>query len=148
MKSGEFNDLDYTTDALMKQLILVQNHVDDGSAVTAGCNCIETKHLFAISGYAEEGQSFAETPEQKEWFGRLQSWAEENRKSLLGTPASKERFAEIAEQAREYRKELEYGEWSHSETPEHQKCIERMTLECCGEGEKCHCDPVALCHAP
>jgi hypothetical protein len=46
----EFDGLEYTRQALAEELALVERHSSDGSAVQAGCSCIEEKHLLMISG--------------------------------------------------------------------------------------------------
>lgn len=77
-----FNDRDYTYDAVMKQLGLVELHTRDGSAVEAGCHCIETKHLRLIEGLSEEGVSFALSEKEKRFFADLGNLSRGLRKNL------------------------------------------------------------------
>jgi hypothetical protein len=77
-----FNDRDYTYDAIMKQLGLVELHTRDGSAVEAGCHCIETKHLRLIEGLSEEGVSFAVSEKEKAFFKDLGDLARSLRKNM------------------------------------------------------------------
>lgn len=78
----KFDDLEYTRESLIKQLLLVQNHGVDGSAVDAGCGCIEDKHLFIIEGYSEEGETIATNPQEKQFYAWVADWAREIRKRI------------------------------------------------------------------
>ena len=77
-----FDDRKYTEDAIIKQLSLVELHSKDGSALDAGCGCIEGKHLFLVEGLAEEGKGFAVTQEEKVFYEELGDWARANRKRI------------------------------------------------------------------
>ena len=66
-----FSDRDYTRDAVIKQLGLVELHCRDGSAIDAGCQCIDTKHLFLIEGLCEEGQGFALSAAERQFYKDL-----------------------------------------------------------------------------
>jgi hypothetical protein len=66
----------------MKQLGLVELHTRDGSAVEAGCHCIETKHLRLIEGLSEEGVSFALSEKEKAFFKDLGDLARSLRKNM------------------------------------------------------------------
>lgn len=79
-----FNEHDYTEDAMMKQLALVELHSKDGSAVEAGCSCIESKHSYIIEGLAEEMKGFALTEKEKQFYEQLGEWAREFRKRIEG----------------------------------------------------------------
>lgn len=77
-----FNDRDYTQDSVIKQASLVELHTKDGSALDAGCQCIEGKHLRLIEGLAEEGKGFALSEKEKQFYDQLGSLSREIRKSL------------------------------------------------------------------
>ena len=77
-----FNDRDYTREALIKQLGVVELHSKDGSALDAGCQCIETKHLFNIETLSEEGVGFGMTEKEKKFYQRLADFARHARKSI------------------------------------------------------------------
>ena len=77
-----FNDRDYTYNAIIKQLGLLELHTRDGSAVEAGCHCIETKHLRLVEGLSEEGVSFAVSEKEKEFFRELGDLARSLRKNM------------------------------------------------------------------
>lgn len=66
-----FNDRDYTFDAIIKQLLLVEVHCKDGSASEENCKCIDTKHLYILEGLAEEGQGFALTSKEQDFYRDL-----------------------------------------------------------------------------
>lgn len=77
-----FNDRDYTRDAIIKQLGLIELHCKDGSAVEAGCQCIDTKHLYLIEGLAEEGQGFALSSQERKFYEDLGSFVRLTRKNM------------------------------------------------------------------
>jgi len=77
-----FDDRRYTEDSIIKQLTLIELHSKDGSALDAGCGCIEGKHLFAVEGLAEEGIGFAKSEKEKKFYEELGTWAREQRKSI------------------------------------------------------------------
>jgi hypothetical protein len=66
----------------MTQLGLVELHTRDGSALDAGCHCIETKHLRLIDGLTAEGQSFAMSEQEKQFFKELGDLARSLRKTM------------------------------------------------------------------
>lgn len=77
-----FNDRDYTRDAVIKQLGLIELHCKDGSALDAGCQCIDTKHLYLIEGLAEEGQGFALSAREREFYKHLADFVRLTRKRM------------------------------------------------------------------
>ena len=79
----EFNVLDYTRNALLEELALVERHARDGSAVDAGCACIEEKHLLNISGLASEGVTLATNTHEKDFYLWLAGYARELRQQIL-----------------------------------------------------------------
>ena len=77
-----FNDRDYTFDAIIKQLGLMELHGKDGSAVESGCQCIESKHLYLLEGLAEEGVGFSMSAEEREFYQQLSDFARQTRKRM------------------------------------------------------------------
>jgi hypothetical protein len=77
-----FDDRVYTEDAIIKQLALIELHSKDGSALDAGCGCIEGKHLFIVEGLAEEGKGFALSEKEKHFYDDLGTWARTKRKQI------------------------------------------------------------------
>lgn len=77
-----FDEKKYTEDSIVKQLTLIQLHSSDGSALDAGCNCIEGKHLHALEGLAEEGTMTAQNPQEKAFYEDLANIAREKRKAI------------------------------------------------------------------
>lgn len=77
-----FNDRNYTQDAIVKQASLIELHSKDGSALDAGCQCIEGKHLHIIEGLAEEGKGFAVSEKEKEFYDNLGKLARLIRKNM------------------------------------------------------------------
>ena len=77
-----FNDRNYTRDAILKQLGLIELHGKDGSAVEGGCACIESKHLFMLEGLSEEGAGFALTDQEKKFYLQVSDFARNLRKRI------------------------------------------------------------------
>jgi len=77
-----FNDRRYTEDSIIKQLGLIELHGKDGSAVEAGCACIETKHLYLLEGLAEEGIGFAVSAKERQFYQDLSNFMRETRKRM------------------------------------------------------------------
>lgn len=64
----KFNDYNYTRDSILKQLVLMELHGKDGSAVDAGCQCINTKHTYILEGLCEEMAGFAKNEAEAKWY--------------------------------------------------------------------------------
>lgn len=78
-----FDGLKYTREALMEELALVERHARDGSAVDAGCGCIEEKHLLLVAGLGSEGVVLATKQEEKQFYSELADLARNLRKKVL-----------------------------------------------------------------
>lgn len=145
--SKEFDSLEYTREALAEELALVERHSSDGSAVEAGCSCIEEKHLLMISGLAREGILMAKSEEEKAFYADLAETARALRKKIVdgdfksaGNPFP--------------RRYLPHGltecEKAH---PEHlhklQRCIRKVEKRegCVPPYIDCPVNPVAVCRA-
>ena len=72
----------YTREALEKQLIAIELHGKDGSAVEGGCSCIEEKHIIAVEMLAEEAITFSKTEAEKRFYVYLADLARELRKKI------------------------------------------------------------------
>jgi hypothetical protein len=158
----QFNDLDYTRESLIKQLLLVQNHGVDGSAVDAGCGCIEDKHLYVIEAYAEEGETIATDPKEKKFYAQLADLARNLRKRI--DQADWNMHGVMAETMQGYKvagNPRTRAYLPHNLTAEEKadkklakalsSCIKQAEIKCCGEHttdySKCTCNPVAVCRA-
>lgn len=64
----KFDDYEYTRESILKQLTLSELHTKDGSAVKAGCGCIEGKHLLNLIGLSEEMVGFAKSEAEKNYY--------------------------------------------------------------------------------
>jgi len=64
----DFDGLDYTRNAILEELSLIERHARDGSAITAGCSCIEEKHLLVLSGLASEGVTLVTDQDEKDYY--------------------------------------------------------------------------------
>ena len=78
-----FDGLDYTRNAILEELSLIERHARDGSAVTAGCACIEEKHLLLLAGLASEGVTLASDRAEKEYYMGLADLARAKRQEIL-----------------------------------------------------------------
>ena len=113
-----FDDYEYTRNAIIEQLSLIELHAKDGSAVDGGCGCIENKHMHILSGLSSEMVGFSKTQAEKNFYESLGNWARQNRKKI------------------------EYAEWSKPQEhcvkcdnlrgAERAKCL----IECHGHEEK------------
>lgn len=81
MTNMAFDDREYTDEALIKQLGLIELHSKDGSALEGGCACIETKHLYLLEGLSEEGVGFVSV-EEKDFYSQLGDFARRVRKLM------------------------------------------------------------------
>jgi len=66
-------NLDYTRDALIEELALLERHIRDGSWTE--CYCIPEKHLPVVSGLAGEGTIFAMSEQEKRFYEWLRDFA-------------------------------------------------------------------------
>ena len=107
--SAEFNDYDYTRDAIIKQLGLIELHGKDGSAVDAGCQCINTKHTYMLEGLSEEMVGFAKSEAEKKFYMQL------------------------AANMRKVRQDIDSESWGG--IPPHLTACERKVLKCVSSGK-------------
>lgn len=78
-----FDEKAYTEDSIIKQLLLIQSHASDGSAIDGGCTCIQDKHLTTLEGLSEEGQTIMNEEKKKRFYGDLADLARELRKTIV-----------------------------------------------------------------
>jgi len=121
-----FNDRDYTADAIVKQLGLIELHSKDGSAVNAGCQCIETKHLYLLEGLSEEGQGFSMTEKERQFYQKLADFARSARKTI-----ETESFS------------LPHNPHTISCEARRESCVSKVAVKCAGG----KCNPHAICNA-
>lgn len=154
-----FNEHDYTESAMMKQLALVELHSKDGSAVEAGCTCIETKHSYIIEGLSEEMKGFALSAQEKKDYEEIGEWARNFRKKIETSdyradrevPVPKKHFVHLNPHGRLY---LPHGltecEKKHPDVAHRlASCIEDVEEkeDCKPPYEGCQVNPVAVCRA-
>ena len=102
--------LKWQYDQLVKELLLLQDHISDPSCPceTGGEMCVR-KHLFTIEAYAQESLSMEDNAEYQDKLGKLASEAKEHRNSeeehLRGDQAQPP--ANLLEWARDWRKQFE-----------------------------------------
>lgn len=145
----EFNGLDYTREAIAEEVSLIERHARDGSAVNAGCACIEEKHLLTLAGLASEGVTLATDQQEKEYYMRLADWARKTRLEIIngefkvaGNPRTRAYLPHGLTQC----------EKTHPNIKTKLKsCIKETEIKLCGENtkdySKCTGNPVAICRA-
>lgn len=142
--------------------MLVQNHGVDGSAVDAGCGCIEDKHLYIIEAYAEEGETIATDQKEKEFYAQLADLARQLRKRIdEGDFNMHGVMNEVMKNYKVPGNPRSRAYLPHNLTAEEKasprllkalaSCIKQTELKCCGKHttdySKCTCNPVAVCRA-
>lgn len=151
-----FDDRLYTEDSVIKQLALVELHSKDGSALDAGCSCIEGKHLFIIEGLCEEGKGFALSEKEKGFYDQLGALARSVRRSMEATDYDMHKALHEAGLNPGSRLYLPHGltaaeASSHTLRRKLSSCVEAAEIKCCGRPtkhyEECSCNPVAVCRA-
>lgn len=78
-----FDGLNYTRNAILEELALIERHARDGSAVDASCACIEEKHLLNLAGLASEGVTLASDKKERDYYMGLANLARELRREVL-----------------------------------------------------------------
>ena len=78
-----FNGHEYTQTSVLEELLLIERHARDGSAVEAGCGCIEEKHLLTLSGLSSEMPTLTKSDKEKDFYARLAETARELRKMVI-----------------------------------------------------------------
>ena len=152
----EFDDHKYTADSIIKQLSLMELHGKDGSAVEAGCHCIEGKHLYAVEGLSEEGVGFATSAKEKDFYAQLSTLSRSLRRGIENEWFSMQDVLHDAGLNPGPRAFLPHGlteTEKHSVKLQHKlsSCIQKAEIRCCGKETKdysgCSCNPVAVCRA-
>ena len=172
----EFNGLEYTRKEAAKQLLKIEEHSTNGSALEAGCSCIEERHMLSVEGYGDEGQVLAKDPREKEFWNHVSMWARSEMEQIYKTPKNPALYKQLADAARHIRVNLQDENWafpvvlgnprgraflphgltacekSHPEVRAMLKrCIKEAEINCCGKATKdyssCTCNPIAVCRA-
>lgn len=118
----DFDGLEYTRESIAEELSLIERHARDGSAVNAGCACIEEKHLLALAGLASEGVTLAKNVKEKEFYLYL------------------------ADLARDLRKAIVYADWKLPGQHTHMTGCEKKILKCLDAGKsETECERTVVC---
>lgn len=105
------NDYDYTMQALVEELTLIERHARDESWKL--CGCIPSKHLPIISGLSSEAYGFSDSDEERWFMQSLMTEARLMKRDIdRGVIRSDKHFDEIRAWAREARKRIERKKWS------------------------------------
>lgn len=134
----KFDGHDYTERSVLEELLLIERHSRDGSAIQAGCACIEEKHLLTLAGLASEMPTLAKSKEEAEFYLNLAKLAREKREEILDKNFKDPPLTEKEKASPKLEKKLE-------------SCISQAEISCCGEHttdySQCSCNPVAVCRA-
>ena len=139
----KFDGHDYTERSALEELLLIERHCRDGSAIKAGCACIEEKHLLTLAGLSSEMPTLAKFDGEKEYYMELAAWARQKREEILdghfkGEGAGKAHDPKGEDAAPPTDKKLK-------------RCIKEAEISCCGKEtsdyEGCSCNPEAVCQA-
>lgn len=151
-----FDDAKYTEEAILKQAVLIENHSRDGSVLDAGCHCVEGKHLLALEGYSEEGQSIMQEQKKKEFLYHLGNLARALRRNMEADDWNINNVLKESGLNPHPRAFLPHGlteiEKSHADVRSKlASCIRKVEISCCGSHTSdysgCRCNPVAVCRA-
>lgn len=80
---ANFNAEEYTRNAILEELLLIERHARDGSAVEAGCGCIEEKHLLTLSGLCNEAGTLMTNKNEADYYAHLGQWARQKRQEIV-----------------------------------------------------------------
>jgi len=78
-----FNEKKYTEEAVLEELALMERHARDGSALNAGCSCIEEKHSILISGLASEAMLMEGSPKERGFYSKLGEFNKKARHEII-----------------------------------------------------------------
>lgn len=103
------NDRDYTYEALIEQLNLIELHFRDGS--WRECKCNPQKHLPTVSGLASEGIGFTENQEEKKFMEKVRDNARGFYRRLNEGQLTDEEADDVRSWAREMRRRVATKQW-------------------------------------
>jgi hypothetical protein len=168
-----FDGLKYTREALAEELALIERHATDGSALDAGCSCIQEKHLLMIAGLAREGKTLATDQQEKDFYDKTAQAARELRKTIVDgdfiwpTNPLGGRWEDLTPEEREQMtRKIKWSEKAKGTNPSPQyhkvlsRCINKVEHKCCeghaaivydeeghADYSNCSCNPFAVCKA-
>ena len=120
------HDHDYTVNALVEELFLVERHVRDSSYT--GCDCTPSKHLPGIAGLASEGYGFAEDVDERGFMECLMNQARLYKAMIEdGRLKGEEQWNEVRDWARRMRHYLSAKDWRGEESLEEQIRYNELT---------------------
>lgn len=78
----EFDGEEYETNRIIQQLLDIEEHCMDGSAVNQGCSCIQDRHLQALTSAAKQYGAIATKQENRQFGADLAVYAETRLKEV------------------------------------------------------------------
>lgn len=110
LKESFPNDRDYTFNALIEELFLVERHIRDNSWRI--CDCTPSKHLPGIAGLASEGYGFADDLNERRFMECLMGQARLYKAMIEdGRIKTEVQFNQIRDWARNARHMLSAKDW-------------------------------------
>jgi len=126
LKESFPNDRDYTFNALIEELFLVERHIRDNSWRI--CDCTPSKHLPGIAGLASEGYGFAEDLNERRFMECLMGQARLYKAMIEdGRIKNEEQFNQIRDWSRNARHMLSAKDWTGKQDIEEQLEYNNLT---------------------
>jgi hypothetical protein len=117
--SEEFDGETYESNRIIQQLIDIEEHCLDGSAVLQGCSCIQDRHLQGLTSAAKQYGSIAVKQENRQFGADLAVYAETRLKTVYDfhqkhtnedTKAAWSFYLDLAKEVRAIRKAFDANE--------------------------------------
>jgi len=126
LKESFPNDREYTFNALIEELFLVERHIRDNSWRL--CDCTPSKHLPGIAGLASEGYGFAEDTDERGFMECLMNQARLYKAMIEdGRIKNEKQFNQIRAWARYARHLLSVKDWCGETNIEEQISYDQLT---------------------
>ena len=71
-----FDGETYEANRIIRQLLDIEEHCTDGSAVNQGCTCIQDRHLQALASAGQQYAEIAKKAQNKEFGRKVASWSD------------------------------------------------------------------------
>jgi hypothetical protein len=105
-----FDGEEYESNRIIRQLLDIEEHCVDGSAVKQGCSCIQDRHLQALASAAEQYAVISKKDSNKAFGRKVAEYADTRLKSVYAfhakQPSEKESedfYAKMADEVRSIR---------------------------------------------
>lgn len=112
-----FDGIPYTREQTAIDLLGIEEHSTNGSALKANCACIQERHILSLKGHCQEGAAITTDPQEKQFYRDLHVWASENLEFIYETlkrdnfEEQKAMYARLGNESREIRVNLQDERW-------------------------------------